>query len=112
MDTLSAFSRGTRTRLDPVRSFDWMKAVELIKKHNIKNANAGLESDYEWTAGQILADGKPVTNDYTYLASTWAIPMLIDLDDDTEYECWSYLKDTGYDSDTKWPEEAVKALTT
>lgn len=111
MDTMSAFAMGEVNRGKEMKVFDWDKAVELIKEHGIRNATAGLELDMEWTSGTILKDGKPVMDDYTYLGSIWAIPILLDDDTDEEYECWIMDSKTKYDEDTKWPESALKALT-
>lgn len=114
MDTLQAFAKGEANRDKELMVFDWDKAVSIIKERNLKNCGAGLKSDFEWTAGMILVDGKPYTEDYTYLASTWATPQLIiysDEDSDVfDYvetvDCWKYFDGT-YGSDTKFPEHLV-----
>lgn len=109
MDSLKAFTLGKLNKGKPFRVFDWVKAAELIKQHRPVEASAGLRDDWEWTGGTIYRKGKPVLNEYTYLASNWAIPEL-DMDG-TVLECWKYQHDTlGWDSDTKWPEEALKIL--
>lgn len=99
-------------RGDKAKVFDWHKAVELIKQHNITNATAGLLGDMSYTAGEILAKGKPVTDSYTYLSSLWATPILVDDDTGKEYECWDREDKLPekWDSGTKWPESAVKML--
>lgn len=116
METRLAFARGEAARRakSPVRVFDWSKAVSLIKEHGIKNAGAGLEEDWEWTGGTILNNGQPVPKErtYTYLASNWATPILWDFDTKNSHECWIMKEETDWDSETYWPEEALKQLTT
>lgn len=118
MDTMQAFAMGQANRGKEMMVFDWDKAVKIIKERGLKNCGAGLESDFEWTAGMILIDGKPVTDDYTYLASTWATPQLIiysDKDDGLfEYEetidCWINSSETSYNSETTFPDHLAKEL--
>ena len=86
-----------------------MKAVELIKEHNAKDAIAGLSTDMFWTSGTILADGKIVTDSYTYLSSDWATPVIVF--DDVEYDCWKYQHESpGWGEKTSWPEESIAIL--
>ena len=102
------------------RVFDWVKAAELLVakiKEGTPFTAAGLENDMEWTGGTILEfDGtefKIITYSYTYLASTWAKPILIiQYEDGSDLElcCWEYTEDSEYDSGTKWPEEAANIL--
>jgi len=111
MDTIAAFAMGQANRHREPMVFDWMKAAKLIKERGATEASAGLSGDWEWTGGEILADGKPVPKEltYTYLASTWATPQL-DIGGEvidcfvmkSEYPSW--------DSDTYWPAEALVAL--
>lgn len=109
MDTVSAFANGMANRGKELMVFDWDKAAKLIKKHNPKIASAGLSSDREWTGGTIYEDGKIVTEDYTFLASTWARPE-IDLDGEI-FDCYKMQSQTPkWGSDTKWPESAQKIL--
>ena len=54
-------------------------------------------------------DGKPVMDDYTFLASTWAVPEL-DIDGDI-VECFRMEHEVpGWGSDTKWPKSALDIL--
>lgn len=100
---LAAINAGEKPRV-----FDWDKAAEIIKERGTKEASAGLSQDWEWTGGTILSKGEPVMNDYTYLASNWAIP---ELEVDGEIiECWKYKEDTEWDCDTKWPKSALNIL--
>lgn len=109
MDNFSAFAMGAANQGKPVKVFDWIKAAKLIKESGAKTASAGLSGDWEYTGGNIFEDGKPNREDYTYLASTWAIPEL-ELDDET-IDCWIYQKDSpNWNSDTKWPKEAIEII--
>lgn len=112
----AAIKRGTASRV-----FDWRKAanllVEKMKEGDPFVAYAGLESDMEWTGGPILSfDGysfKLNKDSYTYLASTWAKPILvIHYEDESDLElcCWEYSEGSEYNSSTKWPPEAVNIL--
>ena len=109
MNTEMAFMMGMANRGKELMVFDWDKAAQLIKEHKPESAFAYLYSDAEWTGGTIYEDGEIVTDSYTYLASTWATPML-DLDGD-EYECYKMQHEVPeWGSDTKWPESARKIL--
>lgn len=116
MDTAAAWVKGQMNRGKPLMVFDWDKAARLIRQHKAEEASAGLQNDWEWTGGRILADGKIVPREktYTYLASTWAIPELkITLSDGSHrvFECYKMQKDTpNWNSDTYWPKSAVKIL--
>lgn len=109
MDTVQAFMRsqaaGPRARH---RVFDWNKAAKILKEKNPHEAKAGLHSDLEWTSGVIWRDGKPVIDDYTYLASNWAIPVLV-IDGD-EVDCWSFADECEFDEKTKWPQSALEII--
>jgi len=111
MDTMDGYLRGKAARLrgDPRMVFDWDRAAKRIVEAKPKEAVAGLEDDFEWTAGTIFENGKPVTGTYTYLASNHAKPMLM-LDGDEE-ECWLVESESpGWDENTKWPESALAIL--
>lgn len=108
MNTMAAFMRGEANRGRELMVFDWDKAAEIIRESGATSAYAGLRGDWEYTGGRILKDGKPV-NDYTYLASTWAVPEL-----EIEGEmvaCYKMQSETpGWDSGTKWPTSALAIL--
>lgn len=94
MDTLLAFAKceaavssGAKSRV-----FDWDAAADYMKKRNIQNARAGLQSDLEWTGGTILIDGKIPEESTTYLSSVWAIPVLVI--DDEEIPFWRWREET------------------
>jgi hypothetical protein len=109
MDTLMAISRRFAAEGNKLRVFDWDRAAQLIRKRKPNKAYAGLGLDWEYTGGLIFSQGEPVKNSYTYLSSNWAIPEL-DMDNEI-IECWKYENETdGWDSDTKWPESALKIL--
>jgi len=108
MDSMSAFAMGQLHRNDPAMVFDWDKAAKLIKQYNASEASAGLKGDWEWTGGTIFQNGKPLTSDYTFLESTWAIPQ-IEIDG-MKKDCWKPKEGSGWDSDTKWPESALAIL--
>jgi hypothetical protein len=108
MDSMSAFAIGEMNRGKELMVFDWEKAAELIAERKPTKVSAGLAGDWEWTGGEIWEDGKPVTDSYTYLASTWATPEL-DIDGEI-VECYRMQSATpgwdvgeGWGSDTKWP---------
>jgi len=106
MNTQLAFAKSVAAKGQPRRVFDWDKAAAILKECNPDCAYAGLSSDMEYTSGVIWRDGKPVTDEYTYLSSNWAIPVLSI--DGEEEECWSYAEDTpGWHSQTKWPQSAL-----
>jgi hypothetical protein len=110
MKTFDAVSRAAAAMASGARSrvFDWDKAAELIRERKPKQAGAGLSGDWEWTGGTIFADGQPVTDSYTFLSSLWATPEL-ELDGES-IDCWKYRDETSWDSETKWPESALKIL--
>ncbi len=110
MDTLSAIARGQAALAAgaKMKVFDWNKAAQMIADKKILNARAGLQFDMEYTAGTILKNGEPVFDDYTFLASNWATPV-IEVDGD-ETPCWSYEGECGFNSDTKWPDSALQII--
>jgi hypothetical protein len=113
MDSISAYAIGDAARRSGAkhRVFDWNKAAEMIRDHKPNVAVAGLQNDMEYTGGEIITDGKPNIEDYTYLASNWATPVLV-LDNGSEIDCWMYEDESpGWDAHTKWPESALKILT-
>lgn len=109
MDSLSAMARGQASKGRPLKVFDWKRAAEIIRDENPDYCEAGLAGDMEWTAGTIYANGKIIDDSYTYLASTWATPVIV-VDGD-ERDCFVMEPDTDWDSGTKWPDEARAILT-
>lgn len=112
MDNLTACLFGDMNRGKELMVFDWDKAALIIDTYNPKWAEAGLKHDMDNTSGTIYEDGKPVMDDYTYLASTWATPILVLTDNDyktTEIECFKMQSETpDWDAETKWPDSALK----
>lgn len=109
MDTYSAFALGQANRDKEQKVFDWDKAAQIIRDSGAQEAYAGLAQDWEWTGGQILEGGLPYRDGYTFLASTWATPEL-EIDGE-RVDCYKMESETpGWDSDTKWPESALKIL--
>ena len=108
MDTMMAFAMGQAHKNDRLKVFDWNKAAQLIVKHKLTDADAGLKEDWTFTGGNILTDGNLNINSYTFLASTWATPVL--WTDEEIYECWAWGDETDWDSDTKWPQSAIEIL--
>jgi hypothetical protein len=111
MDTLQAFAIGRVSRGNPTRVFDWDQAARIIVNGGVKNAEAGLRDDWEWTGGPILKDGIPVPagKTYTYLASTWAIPELL-VSGECVVPCWTWQTGTEWDAHTYWPGSALEIL--
>lgn len=109
MDTLSAFVMGEVNRHKELMVFDWDKAAQLIKQYKPEIAMAGLREDWEYTGGTIYEHGEVVKDDYTYLASTWAVPE-IDIDGCT-FPCYKMQSEVPkWGSDTKWPKSAIEIL--
>lgn len=120
METLDAFLLGYVSKDDPSRSFDWDKAAAILAERRPDRAYAGLESDLEYTCGCIWQGGSPLldareadsgseygTQD-TYLASTWALPVL--LVDGEKIPCWRYEGETVWGPSTRWPESALEIV--
>lgn len=109
MNTLDAFRMGEATRGRELMVFDWDKAARLIKESGRDTASAGLRGDWEWTGGYIYYDGEPDMEDYTYLASTWAVPELFV--GNKTYPCYKMQSQVPeWGPETKWPESALKIL--
>jgi hypothetical protein len=86
MDTMSAFAMGQANRGKEPKVFDWNKAARLIKETKAKKASAGLAEDWEYTGGIIFENGKIDLEDYTFLQSTWATPVI--KIDGEEFDCY------------------------
>lgn len=110
-DTIFELATVKRKANSKMKVFDWHKAVRIIKKHNIKNASAGLAEDWSYTSDVILKNGKPITIDddtYTYLSSVWATPVLLIEGTDEGIECWCWDDHCEWGAETNWPESALK----
>lgn len=110
MDSMAAFAMGQAARAagNKMMVFDWEKAAAILKERGAVDASAGLLGDYGYTEGRILAGGEPDLEDYTFLSSLWAQPMLIIGSE--EIECWRFEDDSGWGSGTKWPDSALAIL--
>jgi hypothetical protein len=109
---MDAYYRAQANKGRPHKVFDWNKAARILRDSSAKQAIAGLSLDLEWTAGEILKEGKPVPSGdtYTYLSSNWATPVLI-VDGGEEIECFVMEDEAnGWDAKTYWPESALKIL--
>lgn len=109
MNTFAAFLMGESNRGREPMVFDWDKAAQLIRESGTSYAAAGLRDDWEYTGDTIFADGKPYMDSDAYLSSTWAAPE-IEINGDV-IECYRMESETPrWDSDTKWPDSALKIL--
>lgn len=109
MNSIQAFYMGMTTRRNEPKVFDWEKAAKIIKEKNPETVIAGLQGDLEYTSGIIWEDGKPVTDSYTYLASTWATPIIIL--DGQEIDCFKMKHEVPkWDANTKWPKSALDII--
>jgi len=88
--------------------FDWNKASKIIKERKLKTAYAGMSEDWFWTGTLIYENGKPVKDNCTYLASSWATPVL--RFDGEEIVCYQPRGYHGWNENTRWPKSALKIL--
>lgn len=112
LSTMACFMMGQANRGKELMVFDWDKAASIIKEKKPEWAQAGLKGDFGNTGGTIYEDGAPVFTSYTYLASTWARPVLI-LNDDDELEipCYKMQHECpDWNEKTVWPESALGIL--
>ena len=115
MNTGAAYAMGQATRGNESKVFDWDKAAEIIRDKKPIWAVAGLKEDMDWTAGAIYQDGEPITDDYTFLASTWAtrvLEMRTGFAEDLEViPCYRMAHEVPHwGSGTKWPHSAMEIL--
>lgn len=99
-------------RLKDVMVFDWDEAARIIKKEKPLWAEAGLMGDWPYTGGCIYKKDDIFVEDYTYLASTWALPALLLFDGEKKWyiECYVMGSETEWNEHTVWPDSAVKIL--
>ncbi len=109
MDTRNAFIMGYLNRGKEMMVFDWDKAARIIKERNPELAEAGLEGDFGCTGDIIYDDGKIIESSYTYLASTWARPILV-LNEEIVIPCYVMQSTTDWDEHTMWPDSAKAIL--
>lgn len=110
MDSMSAFAMGEANRGKDAMVFDWDAAARMLVETKATRAEAGLRGDWEWTGGEIWADGAPVRDAYTYLSSTWATPLLLlTMPDGSEESRPCFRMDhevPDWNESTKWPASA------
>ena len=94
-DRISGFnfdwiSHATRlSEIETINVFSFKKAKELVNNHNIKNAMVGIMEDWSPTSDIVLSDGKwKFDGCWAYVWSKWGTPIIVDIDSDTEYECY------------------------
>lgn len=100
------------------RTFDWDLAAEIIKKAFAEDAGisveAGLQTDWSFTAGTIFENGKPTNESYTYLGSSWACPsLIISFSDGKEQEIQCFKSDGAdnrFNEKSKWDETSLETL--
>ena len=111
MRTDLAFAMGETTRFDEPKVFDWDKAASIIAERKPNIAEAGLAGDMEYTSGVIYKKGKPYLNrGTTFLASTWATPVLV-LNDSETIECYKYQSEVPHwGPNTFWPRSAKRIV--
>lgn len=88
--------------------FDWDKAAKIIKERKLETASAGMAEDWFWTGTTIYENSRPVKNNYTCLASSWATPVL--RFDSEEIVCYQPKGYHGWNEDTRWPKSALEIL--
>ena len=109
MDTMKAIATGQSNRGKEMMIFDWDKAAELIRERKPETASAGLSGAWGLTGGEIYRSGEIVDDEYTFLGSTWATPLLEM--DGAETECYRMQSETpDWDENTKWPKTALFIL--
>lgn len=76
-------------KIKTINVFDWDRAIQLIKNHNIKTAMIGLKEDWSCNHGFFYKDDDFCFNSWSIaLDSIWATPILLDVENDKEYECF------------------------
>lgn len=109
MDTMTGFMLGQLNAHREPMVFDWNKAAQIIAERKPEVASAGLRDDWGWTGGTIWRDGQPVTDEYTFLSSKWAVPEL-DIDGEV-IECFRMQSEVpDWNSATKWPASAMEIV--
>ena len=106
-DTIVKIATLKREEESKMKVFDWHKAARIIVKYNAKKAKAGLAEDWFWTGGIIFED-EPVENEYAYLASVWATPIIVLNDDEDGIECWCWEDECDWDAKSMWPDSALE----
>lgn len=109
MNTMEAFMMAEENQGNESRIFDWERAARLIRKHKPRIALAGLDEDWSYTSGTIWEDGNPIRDNYCYLKSVCATPVLY-LDAE-RIPCWRMASQAPeWDECTLWPDSALNIL--
>ncbi len=108
MNSEIAFIKGLINRDNEQMVFDWDKAAKIIKTKNLSFAQAGLQDDLGYTAG-IIWDNGIIYDDSCYLASTWAMPVLVT--DTEEIPCYKMQHEVpNWNEYTLWPKSAKRII--
>tara|TARA_R110000744_G_scaffold113959_6_gene213218 strand:+ start:1045 stop:1386 length:342 start_codon:yes stop_codon:yes gene_type:complete len=108
MNAATALRLGALNRGKEMMVFDWDKAAQMIKETQPSSVRAGLDGDMAYSGGLIFEDGKILDDRYLYLASTWAVPILVM--GNHKVECYVMESTTEWDEFTKWPDSARKIM--
>lgn len=109
MNTPDALEMGRLNRHKELMVFDWIKAAEIIRYYNVKNACVGLHGDWLQDGNSILKDGRPVRECRVFFASTWAEPEL--KIGNKIIKCYRMQNEVpSWDGKTYWPKEALDIL--
>ncbi len=57
-----------------MNTLDWEKLEKFIEERKPVSVDAGLLSDWFWTAGTVYENGEWKDKDRAYVTSSWAIP--------------------------------------
>lgn len=104
----NGFQKGKENRYGDLMRFDWDLAASLIRASKTKEAECGLNGDYDQTKRVIYKDEEVVINEYMMIESTWAIPVLVI--DNKVYDCFYYYTDSFYKKPEQWPKSALVIL--
>lgn len=119
MNTFGAMLIGDATRERERMVFDWDTAAKILKEKKPEWAEAGLDGDLGNTSDTIwyLDENNEYRTErsHPYLASTWAMPVLILYYDDKDKEnetiaCYVMESETEWDEHTVWPQSALDIL--
>ena len=94
-----------RKKKDFSKTLDWDKCIDIIVENDLKTVQVGLEEDFEDTCGYILIDDEPVEGEFHYLESLWATPVLLDMDNEEIYPCWSFTNESEYNANSDWTDD-------
>jgi hypothetical protein len=96
-----------------LKVFDWIKAATLIRSTRPRIAEAGLSGNWGVTCTTICRRGEIERNHDGHLASHWATPTILLIDDhghQTWIDCYVMSSETEWNESTRWPAEALAEL--